>query len=131
VATPTIEPISGYPAEQRDSSEHGAGWLLFAGIMMSMLGVLNIIYGIAAISNSHFFVNSTHYVFGNLKTWGWVTLIVGVVQIFAAFSVFAGRTFGRVVGIAIASLSAIAALLAIPAYPFWSLAIFTLDLVVI
>ena len=109
----------------------GAGWVLFAGIMIAMLGVLNVIYGIAAIGNSHFFVHGTNYVFGSLNTWGWVTTIVGAVQLFVAFSIWAGGKFGKWAGIAIAALSAIAALLAIPAYPFWSLAIFAVDILVI
>jgi hypothetical protein len=109
----------------------GAGWVLFAGIMIAMLGVLNVIYGIAAIGNSHFFVHGTNYVFGSLNTWGWVALGVGVFQFLAAFSIWAGGRFGQWAGIAIATLSAIAALLAIPAYPFWSLAIFAVDVLIV
>lgn len=66
--------------------------------------------------------NNTHYVFGSLNTWGWITLGVGAFQVLAAFSIWAGGRFGQWAGIAIACLSAITALLAIPAYPFWSLA---------
>jgi hypothetical protein len=60
-----------------------------------------------------------------------VTLILGVVQLLAAFSIWAGNQFGRWVGIAVAGLSLIGALLSIPAYPFWSLAIFAIDILVI
>ena len=109
----------------------GAGWVLFAGIMLALLSVLNIIYGIAAIGNSSFFVNDTKYILSDLNTWGWVTLIVGAVQMLAAFSIWNGGQAGRWLGIGIAGLSAIAALLAIPAYPFWSLAIFAVDVLVI
>jgi hypothetical protein len=125
-----MDPVSGYPAA-RETSPKGEGWLVFAGLIVMMLGVLNVIYGIAGIGKSSFFVQDTHYVFADLKTWGWITLLIGIVQLCAAFSLFAGQTFGRVVGIAIASLSAIAALLSIPAYPFLSLAIFALDIMVI
>ena len=62
---------------------------------------------------------------------GWVTLILGVIQLFAAASLWAGGLFGRIVGIGAAGLSAIAALLSIPAYPLWSLAIFAVDIVII
>jgi len=96
--------------------------------MLMIGGVLNIIYGIAAIGNSSFFVANTHYVFGSLHTWGWVTLILGVLQLLAAFSLFGGGAYGRYFGIFAASLTAISALLSIPAYPFWSLAIFALSL---
>jgi len=109
----------------------GVGRALFAAVLLMVGGVLNIIYGIAAISNSHFFVANTHYVFADLKTWGWVTLILGVFQLLAAFSLFGGGEYGRWFGILAASLTAIAALLEIPAYPFWSLAIFALSLWII
>jgi len=109
----------------------GSGWVLFAGIMLMLIGVLNAIYGIAAIDKSSFFVANTQYILSDLNTWGWVLLIIGVLQLFAAYSVWRGGSFGRWFGIAVASLNSIAALLAIPAYPFWSLAIFAIDILVI
>lgn len=109
----------------------GAGWLLFAGIMVVIVGVLNVIYGIAAIGNSAFFVNNQKYILSDLKTWGWVTLILGVLQLLAAFSIWSGGQYGRWFGIIAAGLSSIAALLSIPAYPFWSLAIFAVDVAII
>jgi LPXTG-motif cell wall-anchored protein len=109
----------------------GADWLLFAGIMMALIAILNIIYGIAAIGDSHFFVDDQAYILSNLSTWGWITLAIGAIQLVAAFSIWNGHQFGRWIGIAVASASAIAALLSIPAYPFWSLAIFAVDILVI
>lgn len=108
-----------------------AGWVTFAVVMLTIVGILNVIYGIAAIGDSSFFINDTRYILSDLNTWGWVTLVIGVVQLFAALSLWGGGTFGRIIGIAAAGLSAIAALLSIPAYPFWSLAIFALDIVII
>lgn len=124
----------GTPAETMSSEadlRKGAGWLLFAGIMIMIDGVLNIIYGIAAIDKSRFFVQGAEYILSDLKTWGWVTLILGVLQVLAAFSIWRGGAFGRWFGILIAGLSAIGALLAIPAYPFWSLAIFAIDILIV
>jgi hypothetical protein len=130
---------SGYtPASEAGTSRAGQtghskgyGWMVFAGIILSVAGVLNVIYGIAAISNSKFFIQDTHYVFSDLKTWGWITLIFGVLQLIAAFSLWSGNAFGRIFAIAAASVSAIVALLSLPAYPFLSLAIFALDIMVI
>jgi hypothetical protein len=68
--------------------ETNEGWLLLAGIMMVIVGVLNVIYGIAAIGNSSFFVNDQKYILSNLNTWGWVTLIFGALKILAAFSIW-------------------------------------------
>lgn len=109
-------------------TQRGAGRALFAACLLMVGGVLNIIYGIAGISNSHFYVHNAHYVFGSLKTWGWVTLIIGVVEMLAASSLFAGGRFGRYFGIVVGSLAAIESLLAIPAYPFLALGAFALSL---
>jgi hypothetical protein len=125
------EPARTTPSAQGAYDEPGGGWILFAGIMLMVVGVLNVIWGIAAIGNSSFFINDSKYILSNLNTWGWVTLILGVVQLLAAFSIWAGNQFGRWVGIAVAGLSLIGALLSIPAYPFWSLAIFAIDILVI
>ena len=94
-------------------------------------GVLNIIYGIAAIGDSKFFTENATYIISGLHTWGWIILILGVLELVAAFSLFSGGEFGRWFGIFIASLNAIGALLSIPAYPFWSLAIFALAIIII
>src|SRR3977135_1054754 len=110
----------------------GAGSALFAGIMLMIAGTLNIIYGIAAVDNASFFVNDTRYVFSGLHTWGWITIILGIIQLTASLSLFGGRLYGRVVGIAAATLGAIGALLSIGgAYPFRSLGIFAICLIVI
>jgi hypothetical protein len=111
--------------------EQRSGWVTFAGVLLLIVGVLNVIYGIAAIGDSSFFINNSKYILSNLHTWGWISLILGVLQLFAAFSLWAGGLYGRIVGIGAAGLSAIGALLSIPAYPFWSLAIFAIDIVII
>jgi len=104
---------------------------LFAAVFLLMSGVLNIVWGIAAIGNAHFFMRNQHYMFSNLKGWGWITLIIGILEIGAAASLFGGGTFGRIFGIIAAGLAAIAALFEIPAYPLWSVAIFALCLWII
>jgi hypothetical protein len=109
----------------------GGGWILFAGIMLLIVGVLDVIWGIAAIDKATFFVEDEAFIISNLSTWGWITLILGVIKIAAAFSIWAGGTFGAVIGIVVASVGAVGALLSIPAYPFWSLAIFAIDILII
>jgi hypothetical protein len=114
-----------------DEDIQGAGWVMFAGIMVLIVAVLNIIYGFAAIDNSKFFVEDTKFILSDLNTWGWIILIIGVLQLFAGFSIWAGGEYGRWIGLITASVSAIAALLSIPGYPFWSLAIFAMDILII
>jgi hypothetical protein len=114
-----------------DDDIQGAGWLMFAGIMVLIVAVLNIIYGIAAIDGSKFFIEDEKFILSDLNTWGWIVLIIGVLQLFAGFSIWAGGGYGRWIGIITASVSAIGALLTIPGYPFWSLAIFAIDILII
>jgi hypothetical protein len=114
-----------------DDTAQGGGWLTFAGIMVLIAGILNVIWGIAAIDSANFFVEDERFIFSDLNTWGWIILIVGVIQLFAAFSIWSGGEFGRWIGIIGASLSAVGALLSLPAYPVWSLAVFGLDLLII
>ena len=60
---------------------HGYGLVLFASILLVVIGCFNLIYGIAAIANSHVFVTHAHFVFANLKTWGWITVVIGIIQV--------------------------------------------------
>ena len=82
----------------------GVGRAAFVAVLLLIAGTLNIIYGIAAVGNAHFFDN-TQFVFSSLHTWGWITIIVGVIQLTAGFSLFTGGTYGRVIGIIAASMS--------------------------
>jgi hypothetical protein len=109
----------------------GLGRAMFAAILLMVGGVLNVIWGIAAIGNSHFFAGNQHYVFASLKGWGWITLIIGVLELIASLSLFAGGAYGRYFAIFVGSIAAIAALLSIPAYPLWSIAVFALSLWII
>jgi hypothetical protein len=131
---PTVTQYSGAPASGQPygaDDSRGDGWVLFAGTMLGLLAVLNFIDGVAAISNSTFFVNDAKFILSDLNTWGWVLIVLGVIQ--AGLAVGIGmRVKGlRWFGVLIAGLNAIAQLVFIPAYPFWSLALFTLDILVI
>ena len=101
---------------------------MFVGILLMIAGILNIIYGIAAVGDAKFFTESgTVYIFSSLHTWGWITIIIGVIELTASFSLFAGNAYGRVVGIIAATLGAIESLLNVGGpHPWWSLGIFAL-----
>jgi hypothetical protein len=111
--------------------ERGSGWVTFAGVLLLIVGTLNTIEGIAAIDQASFFVANTHYIAGDLKAWGWTVLFLGIGQILVGLGVFAKNQLARWAGVALLSLNAIAQLMFIPAYPFWSLAIFSLDILAI
>jgi uncharacterized membrane protein HdeD (DUF308 family) len=108
-----------------------SGWWVFAGALLLIAGILNIVYGIAAIGDSKFFTQNAEFIISGLNTWGWIHLLVGVLELVAAFSLFAGGEFGRWFGMFVASLNAIGALLALPAYPFYSLAVFALAIIIV
>jgi hypothetical protein len=124
-------PAEGAEVRLREEEEAGSGWLLFAGVMILLSGVLNTIYGIAAIAESSFYVANTRFVFNDLKTWGWIVTCIGVIECLVALGIWARASWARWVGVGIASLNAIAQLLFLPAYPFMTLSIFALDLLVI
>ena len=124
-APQTSTPPTGY--EQRPD-DAGLGWVSFAGVLLLTLGTVNIIEGIAAIGNAHFFVHNTHYVFGDLKTWGWITLCLGVAQLAVGLGVFVKNQFARWAGVAVLGVNAIVQLMIMPAYPFWSLCLFAIDI---
>ena len=116
--------------DYRDDSI-GEGWVAFAGVMLALLATLNVIDGIGAVSNSTFFVNDAKFVASDLNTYGWVFIVMGAVQGLTAIGVLLRTTGVRWVGVTFAALNAIAQMLFFPAYPFWSLSLFALDVLVI
>jgi hypothetical protein len=118
------------PYEEYDD-QAGYGLVTFAGVMLVIAATLNVLYGIAAIDKANFFVNDAKYVFGNLNTWGWFLVALGVLQYFAAFAIWRGTGWGRWFGVACASVNAILQTLWIPAYPVLAMTILTLDIIVI
>ena len=133
MAVQSTAQTGGYSAQAAydEDSDRGYGWVMFAGVMLLLLGTVNFIEGIAAISNSHFFVANTHFIAGSLNTWGWIVLIIGVIQWIVGMGVFVRNQLSRWVGVVALAANTIAQLLMMPAYPFWSLSIFALDILAI
>ena len=101
----------------------GTGRVIFAATLLLIVGTLNIVYGIGALDNANIFANDTRYILTDLNTLGWVLIILGVIQLAGGFSLMAGNTYGRVIGIIGGTLGAIGALLSIGGNnPWWSLA---------
>ena len=121
-----------YSRAGRQTSGMAVGFILFAAIMMLMVGVFQALQGLIAIFENEFYVQTRNYLFQfDATTWGWIHLLVGLVVALAGLAVLGGRSWGRVVGIVLAVLSAIANFLFIPYYPFWSMLIIALDVLVI
>ena len=113
----------------REAEGRGYGLLLFAAVLLLVLGFFNMIYGIAAIANSHVFTANAHYVIGDLRAWGWITLILSVLQLVAAGGILAGNQLARWFAVAVVGLNAIDMMFFIPAYPFWALTIIAMEVV--
>jgi hypothetical protein len=109
--------------------EAGSGWISFAGIMILLAGIFNVIDGLVALNNSNYFVNNL--VFGDLRSWGWTVLILGAVEILTAALVFSHSAVGAVAGITVALLNAVGQLMFLRTYPFWSVVIIAIDVLVI
>jgi hypothetical protein len=110
----------------------GAGRAVFAATLLLIVGTLNIIYGFGALDDANVLVNDHRLVLTNLNTVGWVSLVLGVIQLTGGFSLISGNTWGRLVGVIGASLGAIGALLSIGgSYPWWSLCIFFLCIYIV
>ena len=117
---------------RKTGSSMWSGMRAFAAVLLLMLGVFNFFDGLAAIAaNDVFITTKNNLLMFDLTGWGWVHLILGVAQVVTGASLLAGQAWARYVGIGLVWLNAIAQMLFLPAYPFWSLLIIGLDIVVI
>lgn len=120
--------------QQREPSGWAVGAIMFAGVIMIMVGIFQAFEGLAAILKSGNFYGPTpngYFVTINTTGWGWIHMILGIVVFLAGFGVIAGATWARVVGIILAVLSALANFAFIPRYPLWSILIIALDVWII
>jgi hypothetical protein len=119
---------SGYDT-YADETRHG--WITFAGVLLLLLGTVNVIDGIAAIGKAHFYVADARYILSDLKTWGWVVLCLGALLVLVALGVFVRNQVARWAGVVVLCLNAIGQLMMMPAYPLWALCIFAVDILAI
>ena len=110
----------------------GSGRVGFTAMLLLIVGVINIVYGIGALSDANMFVNDKRFVLDNLNTLGWVTIILGAIQLTAGLSLMAGNAYGRVLGIIGGTLGALGALFSIGGSdPWWSLCVFALCIYIV
>jgi len=108
------------------------GWVIFAGMIMVIVGFLNFFYGLAAIVNDEVVVVGGHgAIIADLTAWGWVTLILAVILVLTGFGLFAGAEWARVVGVVVVALNAIEQVWIFPAAPLWAIIVILLDVLII
>jgi hypothetical protein len=137
--TDTDRTRSGPPREYAswpDAQERSGdwrGWITFAGVMMIMLGTFQGIEGLVALLNRGFYAVGPEglVVSVDYNAWGWLHLVIGLVLVATGLGVMTGQTWARVVGIVLAALSALVNLAFMAAYPFWSIIVIFVDIVVI
>lgn len=104
------------------------GWVYFAGILMLVRAFFQAFLGIVALTQSNFYVvTSDRLAVYNFTAWGWIHLLISVILLTAAFSVFVGGTYGRIVGSLMIAVSLVANLIFLPAYPIWSIIAIVID----
>jgi hypothetical protein len=110
-----------------------AGWVVFAGVMMAVLGIFQAIEGLVALFNDGYYAVRPGglVVHVSYTVWGWTHLVVGCVAVLTGFGLLVGNMLARVVGVLIAAVSAIVNLVFIPAAPFWATIVILIDLIVI
>jgi len=122
------------PTSRQDDPPSGwaNGFIVFAGVMMIMAGGFQTLTGLVALFEDEFFVATRNYLVEfDATRWGWIHLLLGLMVLFAGFAVMAGKTWGRVVGITLAVLSALSNFAFVPYYPFWAMAIIAIDVFII
>ncbi|HSJ43164.1 MAG TPA: hypothetical protein VK923_00590 [Euzebyales bacterium] len=114
------------------SSTWASGIISFASILMILTGSLQALAGLIAIFGDDLYVATENYLFQfDTTTWGWIHLLIGLVVLLAGFGILFGQTWARAVGITLALISSIAFFLFLPYYPFWSLLIIALNVLII
>lgn len=117
-----LQPVSGWVA-----------WVEFAAIMLILVGAFHVIQGLVALFRDEVFVVSESRLVLNIDYtgWGWIHLIGGVIVILVGAGLLSGRMVARILGVAVAFLSALVNLAFMPAFPVWSLMMIAIDVLVI
>jgi hypothetical protein len=118
-------------ADDGGEAPAGYGWLVFTAVLLAIVGLMNAIEGVAALNNASLFVHNARYLVGDLNSWGWIVLCLGLIQLIIAGSVLLQNRFTRWFGLVVLSLNALAQLLMMPAYPLWSVTFLALDVIAI
>jgi hypothetical protein len=116
----------------RDTTREPTGWVIFAGVMMLMIGFLNFFYGLAAVLNDEIVVVGGHgAIIADLTTWGWVTMIIAVILVLTGGGLLSGAEWARWVGVFVVAVNAIEQVWIFPAAPLWAFIVILLDVVII
>ena len=126
---------SGAPYGSHRQPERTAwvGWIMFASVMLILVGTFQAIAGLVALFNDDYYLVTRNDLVISLDytTWGWVHLLLGIVLVAAGLGLAVGQMWARVVGILVALLSAVVNIAFLAAYPVWSTIMIAIDVLVI
>jgi hypothetical protein len=115
-------------------SSRWTGWIAFAGWLMLVIGCLDFFEGLIAVIRKQYYVlTANQIIVFDIRTWGWITLIWGVVLVLAALALLSGSAWARWFTIVVASLNVLAQLgfVGSAQYPLWALTVIALSIVVL
>ena len=121
-----------YETEESNYSSWAVGWAGFAGFMLILIGVFDVIQGLVALIDDEFYVVTQKWVFEfDITAWGWIHLILGAVLIASGVGIFSGNVAARTVGVMVAALAAIVNFAWLPYYPIWSIIMIAISVAII
>jgi hypothetical protein len=116
----------------RDTTREPTGWVIFAGVMMLLIGFLNFFYGLAAVLNDDIVVvGGQGAIIADLTTWGWVTMVIAVILVLTGGGLLSGAEWARWVGVFVVGVNAISQVWIFPAAPLWAFIVILLDVIII
>jgi hypothetical protein len=119
-------------AAKEDGGGASAGFVVFAGVMLLMIGGVNIFQGFIALFNDeHLVLTPDNLVIVDTTAWGWVLLISGLLLVAAGLGLLAAQTWARITAIVIVGVHAVIQIAWLGAYPVWSLLMIALDTIVL
>jgi hypothetical protein len=108
------------------------GWIWFAGIMMIVMGSFNAIEGLVALFRGEYYVVTEEQVLVfDITSWGWITLLIGILVALAGGALLSGAAWARVVAVVLAVINAVAQLAFVSVHPLWSTIVIALCVTVI
>jgi Na+/pantothenate symporter len=106
--------------------------IMFAGVILGGVGVIQVIQGIAAVAKDTIFVSGVDYAYRfDITTWGWIHIVLGVIACAVSIGILTGRRWGILGGIGIAIVSAVLSFLFLPQYPAGAITILVFDVLVL
>jgi hypothetical protein len=125
--------MSGTGQGMRDeTSDTAYGVSIFAGVLLATLASFEILQGLSAVLKDDIYVKGANYAYQiSLTGWGWIHMLIGVIGVAVGIGILKGQVWAHSAGIGFAVLSALAQFAFLPYYPFWSMLIIALDILVI